>query len=370
MLPYYLLLFIPAVVPLIVYQPRKFGMPKKYSDIVKKRNKMMIILFFLGLFILMALRDISVGTDIETYKTIFDGCANVSFDYLSNLPWELGYTIYNKLVALVFNDYRFFLILTSFIILIPIYELYIEEKKYGYLLIVLFINMPCFLMMFSGLRQALATSIGVLAYMAIEKRKNILGMIFILLAMSFHSSAFVLFLIYPAFYLKIKTKHLLYVVPLIIVIYYYRVPIFTSLIGLLPSKYVTFYGELQQTGAFGMMVLFLVFTIFSFVVLDEKYISDRDYCMRNLLLIATIFQLFVPIHGLIQRASYYFLVFAPVSIISVVNAPRKRLKSISNVAVVVMGCFFTFYFFYTAYFSTDNLLDVFPYVFYWSGKGW
>lgn len=366
MLPYVLLLFFPAIFPTVIYPSRRGGMARNYSDVSQRRNKLMISMFFIGLFILLSLRDITVGKDLIAYEAIYEFCIYTPFKDLSGLQWELGYTIYNKLVSLITEEYRFFLIITALIILRPIYRLYSEEKKYSYLLIVLFINMPCFLMIFSGLRQAIAVSVGVLAYMAIDNKKYTRGVLLILLAMSFHTSAFVLILLYPASFLKIKVKHLLFVVPLLLGVYLFRKQIFIFVLGFLPGKYVEFYGELQQTGAFGMMLLFLLFTTFAFVVLDEDTMTNKDYCVRNILLLATILQLFVPIHGLIQRVSYYFLVFVPVSIISIVKAPKRTMKEVSNLAVMVMGIFFSIYFFYTALFSTDNLLDVFPYKFFWS----
>ena len=116
------------------------------------------------------------------------------------------------------------------------------------------------------------------------------------------------------------------------------------------------------------MILFLIFLVFSFVILDEEAMSKKDYFMRNILMIAAVFQFFVPIHGLIQRASYFFMIFVPISIVSVVEAPKRKLKNISDISVVVMTCFFAVYFFFNAVFSTDNLLSVFPYKFFWSGQ--
>ncbi|MBQ8301982.1 MAG: EpsG family protein [Clostridia bacterium] len=370
MFPYFLLIFFSLVLPFMMFQPIGAISESDYAELAQKRSKMTLRTFFLGLFILLALRDITVGKDLYTYKIIFEQCSVTAFRYLSNMQWELGYTIYNKIVSLFSANYRLFLAITSAIILFPMYKLYSREKKYGFLAILLFINMPCFLMVFSGLRQAIAISIGILAYMAVEKKKYLLSALLILLAMSFHISAFILVLIYPAFFLEIKTNHLLYIVPIMAGVYLFRVPIFSFVIGFLPSHYVEFYGELQQTGSVGMMLLFLLFFVFSFVILDEASMSKRDYFMRNVLMIATVFQFFVPIHGLIQRASYYFLIFVPISIISVVQAPKKYLKNISNLAVAVIGCFFAVYFFYNAHFSTDNMLDVFPYKFFWSGQGW
>ena len=370
MLPYFLLLFIAGVFPIIIYGNRKLIYIYEYNSIINKRNKMTIRLFFIGLFILLALRDITVGKDLINYKAIYEICCFTPFEALSNLRWETGYTVYNKVLSLILDDYRFFLIITAGVSLFPIYKLYVREKRYSFLLIVLFINMPCFLMLFSGLRQSIAISIGILAFMALENKKRLLSCILILIAIYFHISAFVLILLYPMYFLKIKAKDLLYITPIMFAIYILKVPILTALFNILPSQYTEFYGVVKQTGAFGMMVLFLLFSIFSFVVLDESIMVRKDYFMRNVLLISTIFQFFVPIHGLIQRASYYFLIFVPVAILSIVQSPKKGLKDVSDLAIIVMGLFFFCYFFYNAMFSTDNLLDVFPYRFFGSEYIW
>ena len=304
------------------------------------------------------------------YQSVFEICQFASFNELANMNWEWGYTFYNKVISFISSEYRVFLIITAAVILYPIYKLYSKEKKFGYLLIVIFLNMPCFLMIFSGLRQALAISVGIFVYMALNDKKYVKSVLWLLLAISFHSSAIVLVLLYPAYFFKIKTKHLLYIAPVSAVIFIFRRQIFTFIINFMPGKYIEFYSEIQQTGALGMLLLFLIFTVFSFVVLEESDMTEKDCFMRNLLLISTLFQFFVPIHGLIQRASYYFLIFAPVSILSIVQAPKRKLKNISNAAVAVMSIFFTLYFFYNAMFSTDNLLGVFPYRFFWSESIW
>ena len=370
MIPYFLLLTISLTFPLVYYRtdaPRPLNLN---SVIVKKRTQMSIVIFFIFWFVLLSLRDLSVGNDLLVYKEMFNVCADTKIKNLPDLKWELGYLVYNKLISYITMDYRTFLIITAGITLFPMCMLFVREKKFSILLIALFINMPCFLMPFSGLRQAIAVSIGVFVYMAIEKKKYVLSAVLILLAFSFHVSALVLVLLYPAFFLKIKTKHMLFIVPILMVIYVLRIPLLAFIINFLPEHYVESYGDIEPTGAVGMMMLFLIFLIFSFVMLDENVMTKKGYYLRNILLIATVFQFFVPIHGLVQRASYYFLLFVPVSIVSVVESPKASLKKVSDIAVLVMSCFFLAYFFYTAKFSTDNLLNVFPYKFFWSGRGW
>ena len=218
MLPYLLLLFIIAIFPAMIYRTRGVISARGYNYIVHKRNRMTIRLFFWGLFILLALRDITVGKDLSVYEVIYRRCHVTSFENLPNMQWEFGYTVYNKIVSIVVNDFRWFLIITAAITLIPIYKLYSKENKYSFLLIVLFINMPCFLMIFSGLRQAIAISIGIIVYMSLENKKYILSVLLIALAISFHVSAFVLILLYPMFFFEIKTKHLLYIVPIMLIV--------------------------------------------------------------------------------------------------------------------------------------------------------
>lgn len=374
MLPYFLLIAFSAVLPLLFSQVRVKGIEYDYEDVVRARNKMTVSIFFIGLFILMCLRDLTVGKDLVTYESIFEKCMESSFEELTEISGEVGYNYYSKLISMISTNYRFFLIVTTFVILVPVYMLYSREERLGYLLIVLFINMPCFLMMFSGLRQAIATSIGVLAYIVMERMRNVRGIVLsvvlVLLAMQFHTSAFVLFLLYPALFLKIKTKHLFGIVPALIAVFFFRTQILGFILTVIPPKYIEFYGEIEPTGAVGMMLLFLIFLVFSFVMPDEETMTEKDYFMRNMLLIATVIQFFVPIHGWVQRVSYYFFIFVPVSILRAVQRPKRRLTKVSKAAIVVLSVFFTVYFFYMALYSTNNLLDVFPYKFFWTEPAW
>ena len=366
MIPYLLLLLCSAGLPALFCRREASGPSVDNGAGEARRHAWTFILFFAGLFLLLSLRHISVGTDLREYERMFTLCQSTSFRHLSELDWEVGYSIYSKLVSLISGNYRFFLIVTAAVTLLPIYVVYAREKRFSLLTVLLFINMPCFLMIFSGLRQAMAVSIGVLVYMALEKKRYVRGALLILLAASFHTSAVVLVLLYPAFIWKVKSRHLLGIIPAMVLIYLCREPILSFLIRHLPDRYEKFYGELEQTGAIGMLLLFMLFSLFSFLISDESVMTPKDHVLRNVLLLSTIFQLFVPIHGMVQRASYYFLIFAPLSLTAVVQIPRARWKQISSVAVMVMVCFFTVYFFYHGSFSSDNLLDVFPYRFLWS----
>ena len=127
MFPYFLLLFISTVCPLLFYQTQGGVLVFGDDQITRKRNKMTLILFFAGLFVLLALPDISVGIDLVEYKSIFETCSTLSFKQLPSLRWEIGYAVYNKLMSLISKDFRFFLIITALLTLIP----YISSTRWA-----------------------------------------------------------------------------------------------------------------------------------------------------------------------------------------------------------------------------------------------
>jgi hypothetical protein len=133
MVVYLILLLSSALVPFAVYRTSGIISGRTYEALVLKRNKLTVEIFFVGLFVLLALRDFSVGNDLGEYRLIFERCIYLPFERLSGLGWETGYTIYNKLVSFLTNDYRLFLAITAMITLIPIYKLYVNESRYNIL---------------------------------------------------------------------------------------------------------------------------------------------------------------------------------------------------------------------------------------------
>ena len=99
-------------------------------------------------------------------------------------------------------------------------------------------------------------------------------------------------------------------------------------------------------------------------MVDEKTLDKTTLGLRNILVLVVMIQLFAPIHALAMRFNYYFIIFIPVLISRIVDSPKKHFKPIAQIANVVMVCYFTGYFFYSAYNGAD-ILQVFPYKFFW-----
>ena len=112
-----------------------------------------------------------------------------------------------------------------------------------------------------------------------------------------------------------------------------------------------------------MLILFAVIAIFTFVIPDESKLDSDTVGMRNFLLFSVLLQTFAPLHSLAMRMNYYYIAFTPLVVTRVIKARSKTWSQIAIVARNVMVVFFITYFWLSA--PKDNLLDTFPYYFFW-----
>lgn len=352
---YYLLVIIPAITSLFYYGKK-----------TEKSKAFTFFLFYFFLWVLLSLRSYKIGVDIANYKYYFETIRVTSWDNLLNNSFsiELGYVVINKIVGLITDNFSVFLSIIGFIILYPIYQLYKNESSDPLLSLVLFINMPVFVMVFSGLRQALAISISIIAYYFVKKRKFMSFILITLIAVAFHRSAVIIFALYPIYHSKITKKWIWFIIPAIITVFVFNKQLFSFFSRFLVSKYFERYSEIQSTGAYSMIILFALFLIFSYIMVDDKIIDTNTIGLRNIMIFILIIQLFAPIHTLAMRLNYYFLVYIPILIPSIISNSKNKLYFLAKTARLIMVLFFIMYFFYNAHHGAD-ILQVFPYKFYW-----
>jgi hypothetical protein len=150
---------------------------KKCSVDHQNTNKRALLFFFLMLTILVALRHKSIGNDTSAYMGYFERFSTLSWRELEKFPMETGYVFWNKIISFFTDNPHVFLVITSIVTTAMIYPSYARLCVDTSLTIVLFVTMPTFIMMFSGIRQMLAIGIGFLAYEC-TRQKKILPYIF------------------------------------------------------------------------------------------------------------------------------------------------------------------------------------------------
>lgn len=349
MTPYIVMLFVP-VIPFLIHI-------KWHGKVDSKRDS--INCFFIIYLLLLAMRAETIGRDLTGYSQMFLSLSKEPLEHLFDSDIEIGYIFLNKFISLFTSDFQWIIIVTAIITIVPIWFVYSKESDDAYTSIALFVILPTFAMTFSGLRQAIAISIGLIAYEFVKNKKLLLFILAVTLAFLFHKSAFILLLMYPLYWAKITKKWLIAVVPAMVIIFVFNKPIFTFLQGFISDFQIT---EKSETNAYTMIILFVLLAVFAFIIPGDAKCDFDLMGLRNFLLFAIVIQMFAPLHTLAMRFNYYYIIFIPLLISRVIKNRSKRLSQVAILAKYVMIVFFVCYFFGNT--SSRNPLDIFPYEFF------
>ena len=357
MIPYFILVILPVCIWIINDRYSvKFGKRFLYKTSSFSIDAFMIILWFM-----LGLRGLKCGTDTLQYLQLYKNYSSRDFLYLfDNYQHEIGYKILNKIIGVVFNDFQMLLVITALICICPIWYFYKKESEISVLTIALFLTVAPFEMFFSGIRQTIAIAIGIGAWYAAKNKKIVLFIFIVFVAMLFHTSAFVLFLIYPLYYARITPKWLWFVIPCMSGIYVFRENIFNFLMTFLWKDY----NATPETGAYMILLLLVMFAIYSYFIVDEKLLDQDTIALRNILLLSIVIQFFAMLHPFSMRMNYYFLIFVPILIPKIANRCKSTFREIGKISVVIMTIYFVGYFINNVVGDKDSL-NIYPYIPFW-----
>ena len=365
MLAYYLLLGIPLLLELITTFNASNSLNAITVEQRIKSERKIIVVFFVILFLLLAFRSKDIGVDLDTYEYFFYRVKNLKWGSVWGASPESFFSILNKIISYIGGDFQFFLAVVAFITVVPFAVFYYKECENALLTISIFINVSIFTMFFSGLRQTIAFSIGIIVFYCVKKKKKLAFLLWVLVAYLFHNSAFLLLILYPIYHIKLTKKSFKLIVPIMVVVFIFKKQVFNFLLDFLSDDYLDKYGKYQETGAYTIFILFVLFTIYSFVGIEDEHLDKNTMGLRNILVVATCFQMFVSLHNVAMRMNYYFIPFIPVVISKITASSNKEERNIVRIINSVLIVFFLVYFFYTAY-TGEDILEVFPYKTFWS----
>lgn len=173
----------------------------------ERKNKIFLNCVFIAIFLLYSLRASSVGRDVPGYERAY-GVANVDlFAGLRIGNFEKGYLFLMWICNKLNFSFQWFLTLCNAFILLPIYRYIRKYSQNVFLSIIIYVCYMFFEFNLTGLRQAIATSIVLMAIMAlIESKQHWLGLLkyclIVLLATMFHTGAFVALFYLPFHFMK------------------------------------------------------------------------------------------------------------------------------------------------------------------------
>ena len=279
---------------------------------------------------IIGLRSVDIGIDTYQYELMFKSIINydlqsvlssrVSSELYSNIlgfQIEIGYIIFNYIVSFVFGDnFQMVLLIIAALYVFSISMVIYKYSDNPWLSFFLFVTFGYFTFAMSGLRQTMAMTFTVLSVLFLLRGRNLLFLLFVGIAATFHISA-VIFLPTLLFSkIKINKTSLIIFFLLAVITYVYTVTVFGFLNLNARLQYVTL-----ETG--GMrMYLFLLFSLLIGLFFKNKDDSRND--LYFFMIIATI-----TLWPVAKMNPALFRITFPFSIFIVIFVPNM-LKTIKN----------------------------------------
>lgn len=322
----------------------------------KAKKKAQVLYSFIGLLFLLGFKDPFLGSDMASYIPAFDN-REASFslepDYVYG--FEIGFLNYMSLVKMISSDNQVFILISALVILIPIAILIYKYSKNPMISIFIYTSWYLYYFSFSGLRQAIAVSICVIATLFMLRKRLIPFILTTVLASTIHTSALVFLFAYPLYWLKISTKVKLFAFfGMLLVLLMFKDII--SLVADIVFRDNHYSGHINTatTGGVTIAIVYMFFALFQ--IFYNK--NGTNPYISILLLISTI-QFTGGYSQTIPRIAYYFLPLFALSFPEALSAINDKTRSIYTAVLIVL--FISFFFLQ----ASSHYLEVVPFRFFW-----
>ena len=310
------------------------------------------------LVLLAAFRADSVGYDTLRYREAFNNIGwYPSLDSLIRryTKYYMGYYGLSKIFHnLGFSAQVWFGFIVAFYLfaLMKLVDMFSKDKIFSLLV---FITIGLWGFSMAGLKQTLAMSLMMLAFVAFVKKKYYIAAILVILVYFTHQSALIALAFVPLYYLR-KSQWLL---PLVIVscllIYLYSYTFMETMADILENEHWRYYLVKNSNYTYVTFIFYFVITAISYFNFKDYRRADPEYA-RYFMGLSTLgcgLQLLAGVSPSLFRLAYLYTPFFMITIPNTAYYCKPNNKLIFK--VIIMGCLI----FYFLYANRDN-----PYEFY------
>jgi hypothetical protein len=322
----------------------------------KKIDKLLFFILVVWMFIFSAFRVGGTGTgDYDAYLRLY--AATDTFEKVLNpeIHAEIGFRLLSLLGhSFGFGD-QYIIVAMAALALIPV--AYVIFKYSPYKILSLLIWMPYFLAMnMQTSRTSVAAAFGLLFIVYYYKKKWIIALLSILLAVSFHSSALILILVFLA---RVSLKNLFYITIIAFSMLAFLSP-FQILLKILEilhlSRLSDFLMIYLASDDYGypmaiydpriILAMLVVFLIFKFQNNILKYYDM--YYFKIFIIGALLMIIFSEVVIMAWRVSYLFLIISVLTIPMLVKVYNIYFQENVGLKRIMSSVFIVVYVLYTA----------------------
>lgn len=330
------------------------------NSISLNKSKIPLVLSCLILSLLAGFRDIGVGTDTVTYSEEYFSAARYvrKLSDISNANefYDKGYLTLNW-IGRFFSD-RIWIVffLTELIITGFTFGAVYRMRKFFHVDLVIFTALFLFFeynYTYNAMRQLCAVSITLFAFSYLLERKWLHYIGWIIIAVTFHSSAAISLSI-PFMYMisELKNKRLrkyltiFFVASMILSVYsYYQLLIMLGALGAFKESYVNTYGENGSFEgsrvSFSLMIIFVLIYCVIIKSYKNKLLKDSDILLHFLIHTVYAIILFLSLYSIyLYRLGWYFF---PISMFYVsVELSKKKTQMYRLVTIFIFAFYWVF----------------------------
>ncbi len=340
----------------------------------KNNNKYIAFFGMLGVFLVLALKAPSVGTDIVGYREQYYMAKQMSWSNFDYVYFESGYIFLEKVFSKLGVSFQLFTALIYAFSSFAWYKLIAKYSKDSCISVLFFICYQFFVFSASGLRQVIAMAICIFAFILFNRfdvKGIVLGFVLYSLAILFHMSAYIfaVVLIGVAVSRKVKKIRILSAIALVPGAFILRGTVWRFINSNL--KKIDVGSSVSLGGAFLFQLIIFAFIAFTFYFYykDEnayglKLVSGdcilyEDVCALRLSLYSIVVYIMFS-GGVILRSSMYVMMFVAVLFTQMFSKYNRKSRIILKVAFIVV-LIYTFY----SQTLAVNQFDICPYRFFW-----
>ena len=299
-----------------------------------KQRKWLFILGCVGLWLFVGLRSNYTGSDTSNYVKMFNIIGNIKWnDIVDAYGKDIGFYYLVKLIRTITDSTIIFKLITSFASLIGVFVLCWNNTKRPVLALYFYVTIGNLFFIMTGMRQAIAMSLCMLAIHFIQKRKIIPFVLLVLLAAQFHHSAYIFLPMYILGTRRVDALNMLITIVVTAIAYFS----YENLLGFANELLDYNYG-VEETGNGGIYFVILIVVLVLALITKQNWMKDKkERVIMNTGIMCTVIWVFRLIGRTAERPSMYWLNAVPVvlseSIDSIEGKQDKMLIELGAIAL-------------------------------------
>lgn len=314
---------------------------------VKHKKSFLVIIMSLQLFLLSILRAPEVGIDTKVYLDRFSYISGYDFSNLFILPdlvdFELGFVLFNMLVSSISDNERFFIIISTAIIIGSVSRYIFKNSKIAWLSFFLFIGLGFWGNSLNVLRQFIAIAFLIISLSFVFKNKFVYFLMFVIISSFFHLSALSFIVVYPLSKIKVTKIYITIFLSLCIVIFIFSSQILSILINLF--GYEQHIDRLGDGSGVGMLILLLLIATAAIFYRGNALKVDRNFDIYlHILLVGILLNILALEFDLAGRAMIYFTVHNIIIVPTIIYSIKNKFDRNIGVLLIIIGVLYFYIF--------------------------